>query len=131
MTDSQTSEMLRKLLTERGIKYRTTEVHGMPVTLYESGGRTWSVTDHPDGYLVVNCVNHTPEQAIAATLGEKPRDKTKEWLLKACNQATQDYVKALEKLVQDWQVLYEYPDYGDCIRLRRRMQELGIEVDDE
>jgi hypothetical protein len=44
----------------------------MPVTLYESGGRTWSVTDHPNGYLVVNCVSPTPEQAIAATLGSKP-----------------------------------------------------------
>lgn len=39
--------------------------------------------------------------------------------------------KALEELVQDWQVLYEDPDYGDCIRLRKRMQELGIEVIDE
>ena len=34
----------------------------------------------------------------------------------------------LEELVQDWQVLYEDPDYGDCIRLRKRMQDLGIEV---
>lgn len=39
--------------------------------------------------------------------------------------------KALEELVQDWQVLYEEPDYGDCIRLRKKMQELGIEVIDE
>lgn len=40
-------------------------------------------------------------------------------------------VSELEELVQDWQALYEYPDYGDCIRLRKRMQELGIEVIDE
>lgn len=40
-------------------------------------------------------------------------------------------VAELEELVQDWQALYEYPDYGDCIRLRKRMQELGIEVIDE
>lgn len=68
MTDNRTTE-LREKLTERGIKYRTTEVRGMPVTLYDSSGRTWSVTDHPNGYMVVNCGNLTPEQAIAATLG--------------------------------------------------------------
>ena len=34
----------------------------------------------------------------------------------------------LEQLVRDWCELYEYPDYGDCIRLRKRMAELGIEV---
>lgn len=56
--------------------------------------------------------NSTPEQAIAATLGSERE-------------------KALEELVQDWQALYEYPDYGDCICLRKRMQELGIEVIDE
>ena len=39
--------------------------------------------------------------------------------------------KALEELVQDWQVLYENRDLGDCVRLRKRMQELGIEVIDE
>ena len=54
----------------------------------------------------------TPEQVIAATLGSERE-------------------KALEELVQDWQALYEEPDYGDCCRLRKRMQELGIEVIDE
>jgi hypothetical protein len=53
----------------------------------------------------------TPEQAIAATLGSERE-------------------KALEKLVQDWQALYEEPDYGDCCSLRKRMQALGIEVVD-
>ena len=41
------------------------------------------------------------EQAIAATLGEKPRDRTEEWLLKACNRATQDYVTQLEQEVDE------------------------------
>jgi len=34
----------------------------------------------------------------------------------------------LEALVRDWQELYEYPDYGDCCRLMKRMREFGIEV---
>jgi hypothetical protein len=37
------------------------------------------VTDHPNGYLVVNCVILTPEQAIAVTLGSE-REKALESL---------------------------------------------------
>lgn len=37
-------------------------------------------------------------------------------------------IRELESLVLDWQELYEYPDYGDCCRLMKRMRELGIEV---
>lgn len=67
MSDKTTE--LREKLMERGVKYRTTEVHGMPVTLFDDGILTWSVTDHPDGYMILNCGGLTPEQAIAATLG--------------------------------------------------------------
>ena len=68
MTDSNATE-LRRLLEERGIEYRTVEVHGMLVTLFEHDRFTWSVTDHPDGYMIANCGGLTPEQAVAATLG--------------------------------------------------------------
>ena len=93
----------------------------------------------------------TPEQAIAATLGNM--SATVDNVLSLLNEMNEqgrieyaDYSqlhdaiattlgsereKQLEKLVQDWQVLYDEPDYGDCIRLRKRMQELGIEVIDE
>ena len=131
------SEKLRELLDERGVEWRDTGKRlnmgngvRIPIqTEYEQscGGRWSTVTEALSGTLTVN--NLTPEQAIAATLGKKPHDKTEEWLLKACNQATQDYVKALEKLVQDWQELYKNPDYGECLRLIDRMRKLGIEVE--
>lgn len=36
--------------------------------------------------------------------------------------------RELRELVSDWCELYENPDYGECVRLRERMEELGIEV---
>jgi hypothetical protein len=51
-----------------------------------------------------------------------------------CNyyfQELYDMIAELKKLVQDWQILYEEPDYGDCCRLRKKMRELGVEVIDE
>lgn len=38
-------------------------------------------------------------------------------------------ISELESLVRDWCELYESPDYGDCIRLRKRMHALGLEAD--
>lgn len=35
-------------------------------------------------------------------------------------------IAELESLVCDWCDLYEEPDYGDCIRLRNRMEKLGL-----
>ena len=128
------TDELRRLLDERGVEYDESD----------QGNTTYFGFDYCDRcgdyrYMIAitgACISAvsdylTPEQAIAATLGEKPRDKTEEWLFKACNQATQDYVTALKKLVQDWQALYDEPDYGDCCRLRKRMQDLGIEVVNE
>lgn len=144
MTDNRTTELLRKLLNECGVGYFTDDDE----RAYDEPARTtWdfvlcgyemtvTATEFVDiegkTYLEMD-FHHafTPEQAIAATLGEKPRDKTEERLLDACNRAARDYVTQLEELVRDWQALYEHPDYGDCVRLRKRMQALGIEVIDE
>jgi len=71
----------------------------------------------------------------AATLGEKPRDKTEEWLLNACNQAARDYVAQLEQerdelkqLVRD---LIPFVCADDGIEgIEARVKELRIEVID-
>ena len=106
MTDNQTTELLREGLTERGIEWRS----GLEGVTWVGD---WCFVEYDNGKLTATCEPVlTPEQAIAATLGSERE-------------------KALEKLVQDWQALYEEPDYGDCCRLRKRMQELGIEVIDE
>lgn len=75
MSDKTTE--LREKLMERGVKYRTTEVHGMPVTFFDSNGLKASVTDHPDGYMIANIVCPTPEQAVAATLGSDAEEESK------------------------------------------------------
>ena len=41
-------------------------------------------------------------------------------------EANGERIAELEQLVRDWCELYECPDYGDCIRLRNRMRELGV-----
>ena len=124
------TDELRRLLDERGVEWYEPTMKPNTTWFPDAYGINCRVKPWGD-VLQVKRYGLTPEQAIAATLGDKPHDKTEEWLLKACNQATQDYVKALEKLVQDWQVLYDEPDYGDYYRLRKRMQDLGIEVIDE
>lgn len=130
--DNRTTK-LRAKLTERGVEYTTNDHMGVCETSW-NGFTAMQLTPGAKLLMVF-----TPDQAIAATLGEKPRDKTEEWLLKACNQATQDYVKALEELVCDmWHEITTCPDYtvppcmtdGICERVRY----LGIEMggdDDE
>lgn len=114
MIDNRMTE-LREKLTERGVEYRTTEVHGMPVTLYDSGGRTWSVTGHPNGYMVVNCGNLTPEQAIAATLGSGTL--TAEQVRKAIKELLEELVAKVENDA-NWRC--NASDEIDCMTARIR-----------
>lgn len=77
MTDNRTTEKLRKLLEERGIKWRETINHANCIfTWWESP--TFGIVhamDNEDGEtLFMACLNScdfTPEQAIAATLGSE------------------------------------------------------------
>lgn len=125
MTDSRTTELrvkrLRELLDERGIEHydhengeplRVLEKAEEPATSWRVDGASYCAVPDGKGTFDVWIDHCMPEQAIAATLGSERE-------------------KVLEELVQDWQALYEEPDYGDCIRLRKRMQALGIEVIDE
>lgn len=147
MTEQTAMERFRAALEKRGIEFDTNDdecAEGEErTTVFKANlgesefdifvtAKDWYFDGELTPWLDVEFHNAlTPDQAILVTLGEKPRDKTEEWLLDACNQATNDYVAQLKELVQDWQALYEEPDYGDCCRLRKRMQELGIEVIDE
>ncbi|MBQ1450002.1 MAG: hypothetical protein IIZ12_03600 [Eggerthellaceae bacterium] len=132
MIDNRTAE-LREKLTERGVEYTTNDHLGVCETSWD-GFTAMQLT--PSAKLIMTV---TPDQAIAVTLGEKPRDKTEEWLLKACNQATQDYVKALEELVRDmWREITTCPDYAvpPCMTdgICERVRNLGVEMggdDDE
>lgn len=114
------TEELRRLLDERGVEWQAPnncqrdEITHFSVS-GDYSGTWWEAYEMSEGTLQMSSEIYdelTPAQVIAATLGSERE-------------------KALEELVQDWQALYEYPDYGDCVRLRKRMQELGIEVIDE
>ena len=72
------TEVLRRMLDERGVEWHDTKIGKGFITVYEHDGITWIVTEHSSGRLSVKgCVKPTqghydgmtPEQAIAATLG--------------------------------------------------------------
>lgn len=106
----ETTLLLRKLLDERGVEYEAyRDIKNRCITkwcTYHGAFVFFAVEE--EGKLFVETASDTehsaictPEQAIAATLGEKPRDKTEEWLLNTCNQAAQDYVAQLEQEVDE------------------------------
>ena len=65
MTDNRTTELLCKLLEERGLSCQTHYLH----TSWCVGSKLYEAVDNLDGTLTVD--NLTPEQAIAATLGRQ------------------------------------------------------------
>ena len=135
MTEKSASDVLRELLDERGIEWSSPELRPLQTRLPNVKFEPWG-----EGTLKVTIFNLTPEQAIAATLGSEREIELGDALNEVAEKWAIAQVEAedcakrcmlLEELVQDWQALYEEPDYGDCCRLRKRMQELGIEVIDE
>ena len=94
MTDSKTAtERLREMLDARGVEYETDDKAGFMETSWR-GCTAFQLSPSAKMTMIV-----TPEQAVAATLGEQ-RDPTKDWLLSVCNQATQDYVAELERKLE-------------------------------
>ena len=88
MTDNRTTE-LREMLTERGARYEKPEDD---TTIYYDGdGNRYTYNVNPDsGWAQLFGYNLTPEQAIAATLGN---DRESE-LLAALNKAAGNWAKA-------------------------------------
>ncbi len=75
MTDNRTTELLRKLLDERGENY----VHDEHTVTWSYYTDPHTATESMDGTLIVTGL--TPEQAIAATLGSE-REKELEQLIR-------------------------------------------------
>lgn len=65
MTNNRTTELLCKLLEERGVSCQTDYLH----VVWRVGPKLYDAVDNFDGTLTVS--NITPEQAIAATLGSE------------------------------------------------------------
>lgn len=79
MTDNRTTELLCKLLDERGAKWRKSEGYGTGCIFVWWDSPIFGevhATENNDGTLFMACLNNcdfTPEQAIAATLGSDDR----------------------------------------------------------
>lgn len=65
MTDNRTTELLAQRLEERGLSCQTDYLHAV----WRVGSKLYDAVDNFDGTLTVD--NLTPEQVIAATLGNE------------------------------------------------------------
>ena len=69
------TEVLRRLLDERGVEWRRTPHYSSESqdneTIFEGNGIEWYANDHLNGRLGLRVLRYevTPEQAIDATLG--------------------------------------------------------------
>lgn len=83
MTDNRTTELLRKLLEERGIEYETNDYMGT----YGTNWNGFMATQYSPNANLIMAV--TPEQAIAATLGSEretchAESDLSEWVCSNC-----------------------------------------------
>lgn len=110
MSDNRTTELLRKLLDERGLSCQTHYLH----VSWRVGSKLYGAVDNLDGTITVD--NLTPEQAVAATLGSE-REKALEELVRDAYwlivRAVWTHVSQ-DKFAADW---------------TERVSVLGIEVD--
>lgn len=105
MTDKLTIELLCEMLEEHGLSCHTHYLHAF----WWVGPKLYEAADNLDGTLTVGRL--TPEQAIAATLGNERE-------------------KRLEKLVdQLWYLVNHRSGYGYAAALEA-IEELGIEVNE-
>ena len=125
MSEQTGMERFRAVLNERGVEWRS----GLEGVTFVGD---WCFVEYDNGKLAATCEPVlTPEQAIAVTLGEKPRDRTEEWLLKACNLATQDYVAQLEQEVNELKGKLEAATLGSdasAVRLAERLRGIADEM---
>ena len=65
------TEVLRRLLDERGVEWGASDTYRLLVTSWsDASGHSWSFMEHRDGsFSKLTAYHLTPEQAIAATLG--------------------------------------------------------------
>lgn len=65
-----TTEILRRLLDERGVEYMKVDfLDGEHITSFDVNGREYGYHEFPDGGTLLRVWHPTPEQAIVATLG--------------------------------------------------------------
>jgi len=99
MTDNRTTELLCKLLEERGVSCQTHYLH----VSWRVGPKLYVAVDNLDGTLTID--NLTPEQAIAATLGVDVKD---------CENLLWEFIGALD--VADATDADKKPIVSDCAR---------------
>ncbi|MBQ1449643.1 MAG: hypothetical protein IIZ12_01735 [Eggerthellaceae bacterium] len=110
VTDNRTTELLRKLLEERGVSCQTNYLHAS----WRVGPKLYDAVDNFDGTLTVD--NLTPEQAIAATLGSEQE------LIDLAHNAWSMALCAMQGMPIP-------ADWGNAVE--RGLRKYGIDVDEE
>ena len=73
MTDNRTTERLMAMLEERGVEYKTHGIIGGKAVTWHGRVCNWVALPHENGLAVAVYKDYlTPEQAIAATMGNRP-----------------------------------------------------------
>lgn len=94
MTDNRTTELLCKLLDERGVSCQTHYLHAS----WCVGSKLYDAVDNLDGTLTVSSL--TPEQAIAATLGSGTLTAERLEKAKACKSSEELAALAAELIAE-------------------------------
>lgn len=94
-TDNRTTELLCKLLEERGLSCQTHYLHAS----WYVGPKLYEAMDNLDGTLTVD--NITPEQAVTATLGSGTL--TAEQVQEAIEEAKAELLESCEYVGDMWQ----------------------------
>lgn len=104
---SSATERLRKLLDERGAEYETLSFYDA-TWWNDACGLEWYYGEDDDGHTIIEALDPTPEQAIAATLGREPWvNPTWERWHKSLRH---DEIKSIGDAVQ--QLMYEAIEFG-------------------
>ena len=126
MTDNRTTELLRRLLDERGVEH----YDGTESTLWlkDEHGYRASADELSSGRLSVHIWCDTPEQAIAATLGSE-REKALEELVLRAERLLTAWDKAEWSCTPNEDKMGDYEPEGNLRVLQERIAALGLEVD--
>ena len=72
MVDMTATDELRRMLDERGVEYKTLSFDDA-TWWNDACGLEWYYGGDDDGHTIIEALDPTPEQAIAATMGDVPR----------------------------------------------------------
>lgn len=122
------TDELRRMLDERGVEWMPIAWNPKKETFYHtSNGVGFCADEYADGVKIYTDATITPEQAIAATLGNEGVGRSNDGVakLKAENARLRELVKGLYE--------FAYAEYSRAAEagFADDLRKLGVEVDDD